>query len=106
MFGTILISVCTFMHVYVFWRASSVPFVEQHISKKLLIGAGVILWGLFFCGRVIGHAKTGILAAFLEFLGMNWMAIFFLTFLPLLVVDLITFWGFFMPRITFYKIFK
>lgn len=98
MFGTILISVCTFMHVYVFWRTSSVPFIKKYIPRKTLIGAGVVLWAVFFFGRVIGHAKTGILAAVLEFLGMSWLGVLFLTSLPLLVIDLITFWGVLMPR--------
>ena len=46
MFGTILISVCTVMHIYVFWRAASVPFVDRHVPKMILIGAGLILWGI------------------------------------------------------------
>ncbi len=99
MFGTILISVCTFMHVYVFWRTASIPFVEQHISRKGFIGTGLILWAIFVFGRILGHSGIGILAGVLEFLGMNWMAVLFLTFLPLLLVDLITLYGFFMPRL-------
>jgi hypothetical protein len=54
-------------------------------------------WAIFFFGRIIGHSRTGILAGVLEFLGMNWMAVVFLTFLPLLLIDLITLYGFFMP---------
>ncbi|MDA3791404.1 MAG: metallophosphoesterase [Desulfobacula sp.] len=100
MFGTILISICTFMHIYVFWRAASIPFVEQHISRKIFIGTGLILWAIFFLGRIIGHSRTGILAGVLEFLGMNWMAVLFLTFLPLLLIDLITFFGILMPRLS------
>ncbi len=44
MFGTILISIVTLMHVYVFGRAVSVPFIKSRISKKYIIGAGLILW--------------------------------------------------------------
>ena len=100
MFGIILISVCTFMHVYVFWRASSVPFIDRHVSRKIFIGAGVILWAIFFFGRVIGHGGTGVLAGILEFLGMNWMAVLFLTFIPLLLIDIFTLFGFLMPRLS------
>jgi predicted MPP superfamily phosphohydrolase len=99
MFGTIVISVCTFMHVYVFWRSASVPFVEQHISRKGFVGIALIVWAIFFLGRILGHSGTGILAGILEFLGMNWIAVLFLSFLPLLLVDLITLFGFLMPRI-------
>jgi len=88
------------MHVYVFWRAASVPFVDRHVPRKIFIGAGVILWTIFFFGRVIGHGGTGALAGTLEFLGMNWMAVLFLTFIPLLAIDLVTLFGFLMPRLS------
>ena len=100
MFGTILISVCTFMHVYVFWRSASVPFVNRHVPRKIFIGAAVILWAVFLFGRVIGHGGTGVLAGTLEFVGMNWMAVLFLTFIPLLVIDFATLFGFLMPRLS------
>jgi len=99
-FGTILISACTFMHIYVFWRAASVPFVNRHVPRKIFIGAGVILWAIFFFGRVVGHGGTGVLTGTLEFLGMSWMAVLFLTFIPLLGIDLSTLFGFFIPRLS------
>jgi len=88
------------MHIYVFWRAATVPFVDRHVPRKILIGAGVILWAIFFFGRVIGHGGTGVLAGTLEFLGMNWMAVLFLTFVPLLLIDLVTLFGFLTPRLS------
>ena len=100
MFGTILISACTFMHIYVFWRAASVPFVARHVPRKTLIRAGVILWAIFFFGRIVGHGGTGSLAGTLEFLGMNWMGVLFLTFIPLFSIDLVTLFGSLMPRIS------
>jgi len=100
MFGTILISACTLMHIYVFWRAASLPFVDRHISRKILIRAGVIMWAIFLFGRVIGHGGTGVLAGTLEFLGMNWMAVLFLTFIPLLAIDLVTLFGFLIPKLS------
>ena len=100
MFGTILISACTLMHLYVFWRAASVPFVDRHVRRKILIGAGVILWAVFFFGRVIGHGGTGVPAGTLEFLGMNWMAVLFLIFVSLLAIDLVTLFGLLVPRLS------
>jgi predicted MPP superfamily phosphohydrolase len=88
------------MHIYVFWRSASVPFVDRHVSRKILIGAGVILWAIFFFGRVIGHGGTGVLAGTLEFLGMTWMAVLFLAFISLLAIDLATLFGFLMPRLS------
>jgi predicted MPP superfamily phosphohydrolase len=100
LFGTVLISACTLMHTYVLWRVASVPFVNRYVPRKILIGVGVILWAIFFFGRVIGHGGTGVLAGTLEFLGMNWMGVLFLTFVPLLAIDLTTLFGFLMPRLS------
>ena len=100
MFGIILISVCTLMHIYVFLRAATVPFVAQHIPLKVFIGASVILWVIFYFGRIFGHGGTGLLAVILEFSGMTWMAILFLTFIPVLALDILTVFGFLMPRLS------
>ena len=98
-FGSILISITTLMHIYVFWRAFSVPFVKQHVSGILLIAIGVILWAVFFLGREVGHGGTGRSAFWLEMIGMTWMATLFLIFIILFAIDLITLFGFFMPRL-------
>jgi len=100
MFGTILISIITLMHVYVFWRITSIPLVERLISKKILIGIGLLLWVFFFLGRVYGHHRTGFAAKTLEFIGMNWMAVLFLIFVALLAVDIATGFGFLLPRLS------
>ena len=88
------------MHIYVFWRAASVPFINRRLSRKILIVTGVMAWAIFFFGRIIGHGGTGVSAGVLEFLGMNWMGALFLTFIPLLFIDLATCFGILMPRIS------
>jgi predicted MPP superfamily phosphohydrolase len=98
-FGLILISTITLMHIYVFWRVASVVVVERYVSRRILIGTGLILWTTFFLGRVYGHHTTGPLAKAFEFLGMNWMAVIFLLFVPLLAMDLVTGFGFLVPRL-------
>ena len=97
MFGFVLISAITLMHIYVFWRAASVPVLRRYVSRKLLIGAGLVLWTTFFLGRVYGHHGIGPLAKASEFFGMNWMAALFLVFVSLLAMDLVTGFGFLMP---------
>jgi hypothetical protein len=99
MFGSILISVCTLMHIYVFWRTASVPFVNRHVSLTLLIATGVLLWAVFFIGRLFHHVGTGALTATIELFGMLWMGALFLLFIPLLTVDVITAFGFLLPRL-------
>ncbi len=87
------------MHIYVFWRAASVPFLDRHVPRGLLVATGVILWATLFFGRVLSHRNAGALAGTLEFLGMNWMAVLFLASVFLLAVDLVTGFGFLMPRL-------
>ncbi len=100
MFGTILITVGSLVHIYVFWRIASVPVVNRRVPRTIFVGAGLILWLLFFLGRIVGHGGTGFLAGTVEFLGMNWMGVLFLVFIPLLFMDLVTCFGFLMPRIS------
>jgi len=99
-FGTILISVITLMHIYVFWRSASVPLIARFMPQKILIGIGLLLWVVFFLGRIYGHNRTGAAAATLEFIGMNWMAALFLVFIALLAVDIVTGFGFLLPRMS------
>jgi len=99
MFGSVLTISVTLMHIYVFWRASSAPFLKRHIPRKVLIGTGIALWLLFYLGRAFGHGGTGTLAGMLEFLGMNWMAMLFIISVSLLAMDIVTGFGFLLPRI-------
>ena len=98
MFGTILISICTLMHIYVFWRAAAVPFLNRHVPLSLLILTAVCLWALFFMGRLLHHDGTGALAATIELFGMLWMGVLFLLFVALFAMDVITGFGFVLPR--------
>ena len=62
MFGIVLISVCSVLQVYVFWRARSVPFLNRHVGTKTLAVAGAVLWLIFVPGRIFGHGHGGCLA--------------------------------------------
>ncbi len=97
-FGIILISAVTVMHVYVLWRASTVPFIRQRVTGKMFIIAGLILWVLFVAGRLYGHNNPGLFAMLLETAGMVWMVAVFLNSVPMLAVDVITVFGVLMPR--------
>ncbi|MGA1839658.1 MAG: metallophosphoesterase [bacterium] len=99
MFGTILISIVTVMHIYVFLRAASVPVVKSHVPKKIIFLAGLFFWLVFYLGRTFGHGGTGTLAVALELIGMNWMAGLFLIFICLLAVDLVTVFGSILSRL-------
>jgi len=86
------------MHIYVFWRAASVPLVDRHVSRKLLLRAGIVLWAILVFGRFYGHGNTGLLALTLELLGMSWMGMLFLTAFCLLAVDFVSVFGILLPR--------
>ena len=98
MFGTILISVCTLMHIYVFWRTAAVPLVNRHVPLAFLILTGLLLWAFLFMGRLFHHGGTGALTAAIELFGMLWLGTLFLLFIPLLAMDVITGFGFLLPR--------
>jgi len=97
MFGLILITSATFIHVYVLWRAASVPFVRRRVAGKKLVFLGIFLWSLLVIGRFYGHDNAGTLATLLELFGMTWLAVLFLTTVPLLAVDIATGFGSFFP---------
>ena len=98
MFGLVLTIAVTIMHVYVFWRAGSVPFLKRRIPRKYIYGTGLLLWILFYLGREIGHGGTGIVSVILELFGMNWMAVLFLLSVMLLMADIITIFGLLLPE--------
>jgi hypothetical protein len=68
------------------------------VKRNGLVAAGIVLWLLLVIGRLYGHESVGPLAAFFELSGMIWLAVLFLTTVPMLVVDVITGFGVLMPR--------
>jgi predicted MPP superfamily phosphohydrolase len=46
------------------------------------------------------HHLSGKLPEILEFLGMSWMAVLFIISIPILLIDVVTLWGFLLPRIS------
>lgn len=99
MFGIVLLSVITLMLAYVAWRAASVPFVKRRFPVKFLMMAAVLVWALILSGRLIGRGGSGWLAESSELAGMDTMAVLFLATVCFLVVDLITAFGFLLPRL-------
>ncbi len=98
MFGIILTSIITVFHVYVLWRAWSMPLIKSRVPSTVYAAAGVLLWAVFVSGRLLGHGQTGILAQSLEFAGMTWMAILFLCTVCLLITEFLTCFGLVFPR--------
>ena len=98
MFGTILLTLVTLMHIYVFQRLASSFLPPSPAWRYALVGLGVTLWLFFVFGRIYGHGGTGTVSRISEIIGLNWMAVLFLLFLCLAVVDVFTLFGVFFPQ--------
>lgn len=98
MFLAVVLVVWTGMHIYVFWRASSVPIVARHLPRGLLWGVAGILWMSYIGARILDHQGTTAIARALEVLGANWIGVLFLLLVSLLVVDIVTVFGHLLPR--------
>jgi predicted MPP superfamily phosphohydrolase len=93
-FLAVVLFVWTGMHVYVFWRASSVPVIARHLPRGVLWGVACILWMSYIGARILGGLEASAIARFLEVLGANWIGVLFLLLFALLFVDLVTLFGF------------
>ena len=86
------------MHAYVFWRLATLRAVRRYIPRRWLIIVAVLLGALYYIGRVYRHSGGGLLAGMFEIYTMHWTAAMFLTSLTVLTADLVTGFGFFLPR--------
>jgi hypothetical protein len=93
MFGTMLLAAWTFLLLYVFWRAATVPAIARRIPRPLLAAIAAALWATFAVGRLLGGDGGGRTAALLELVGMHALAVFFILAVPLLAVDIVTGFG-------------
>ena len=98
-FLLIVITIWSGMHFYVFWRAASVPFIARHVSMGQLVVIAVFLWSSFLVGNILSHLGAALLARPLELIGANWLGVLFLLLSCLLAVDVVTGFGFLLPRL-------
>ena len=99
MFGTVLLVALALLHLYVFWRVATVPWIARRVPGKAVYIAGAVLWALFALARTAGHDGTGPLAGVIEFVGMTWMATLFLLFTALLAADVCTAFCLLLPKL-------
>jgi uncharacterized protein len=99
MFGTVLLTILALLHLYVFWRAATVPHIARRVPPKVICLSGAVLCALFALARSAGHGSSGPVAGVVEFVGMTWMATLFLLFAALLAADAGTAFGILLPKL-------
>ena len=75
------------------------PFVARYCPQWLLILAVVFLWMSYVLSRWLDRRGFGALARTLEVIGANWVGVAFLLFVCFLATDLVTGFGYFLPRL-------
>ncbi|MGI9100906.1 MAG: metallophosphoesterase [Terriglobales bacterium] len=98
MFFAIVLAVWTAMHLYVFWRISSVPAFAR-VPRVGLELVAFFLWTSYVLGRILARRGLETVAAPLEWIGAHWLGVIFLTVVSLLVVDIVTGFGYLLPRV-------
>jgi uncharacterized protein len=98
MFLTVVLSIWGVMHLYVFARLVSVPWVASHISRSHLFMIGVCLGASYPLARFMYAWHWEGLPLALEYIGTYWMGTIFLIFAGLLVTDVVTLGGFLMSK--------
>jgi len=81
------------LHLYVFWRLSSVPWIASHFSTVTLVVIGVALWTSYVVARILDQKGLQALIWPIEYVAANWIGFLFLMFWTLLAVDLFTLGG-------------
>jgi len=97
-FFVTVLTVWIALHVYVVWRLGTIPAVAAHVPRKALIAAAVVLGSSYIAARVAEHFGAGLVARLLEFVGASWMGVLFLVFASLLLADVVTGFGYLLPR--------
>ncbi len=93
-FLAIVLTVWTAMHVYVWARLMSVPWISTHLGRRSLLSIAIVLWSTYLIARFLDACDLQFLAAPLEFVGACWIGVLFLMFSAFLVVDVFTVGGF------------
>jgi predicted MPP superfamily phosphohydrolase len=97
-FFTIVLLIWTTMHVYVFWRVLSIPALAQ-VPRVAVALVAILVWTSYVVGRLLARQGMDSLAAPLEWIGAQWVGVIFLIFVLLIVVEVITGFGYVLPRL-------
>jgi len=97
-FLSVVLAVWAVMHLYVFWRLASVPWVAENFSRRAIIITGCLLWLSYPLARILESRRIDLIGIPLEFLASLWLGTLFLLFAALLVTDFVTAGGLLLPK--------
>jgi uncharacterized protein len=97
LFLSIVLTIWSVMHLYVFWRLASVAWVAAHLSRIALVSIALALWATYPAARILDSWNLEVAARPLEFVGATWIGIILLLFVALGVADVITLGGWLLP---------
>ncbi|MBI2840084.1 MAG: metallophosphoesterase [Acidobacteria bacterium] len=100
MFLLIVLGTWTAMHLYVGVRLSQVPWLRAWVSTRGIVCVFAFLWACYPTARLLERTRLGTAARPLEFIGAEWMGVLFLIVVSLLAVDVVTGFGWLLPRAT------
>jgi predicted MPP superfamily phosphohydrolase len=92
-FLSTVLSIWAAIHLYVFWRLASIPWVAEHFSSIGLVIAALALWASYVFVRILDSMGLQSVCWPLEYLAANWIGVLFLLFWALLAADLVTLGG-------------
>ena len=98
MFLVIVLTIWTALHIYVFWRAATVPMIARHIPRKVLAGIALFLWLVFPVSHSVAISGFESVTRIFSFIGATWVGVLFLLFVSMFAIDVITAFGFLFRR--------
>jgi hypothetical protein len=92
-FLAVVLSAWALMHLYVFWRAASVPWVAAHAPPRGLLCLALALGASYPLGRLLRGWGLAVAGTPLEYVGATWLGVLFLMLSALVAVEVITLGG-------------
>jgi predicted MPP superfamily phosphohydrolase len=92
-FFVVALSIWTALNGYVFWRLSTLPWIDLRFPPALFWTAAAGLWAAYPVARILSSRRIDSLALPLEYLAAFWIGLAFLLFSGFLVLDLLTLGG-------------
>jgi len=83
------LSIWAGVHAYVVWSVGRAPLIAEHLPRRLLVGGAVVLGVTYLVGRILDGRGLERIAYPLELIGALWIGLIFLTFIAVLVCDLV-----------------